>query len=105
LYVNNRERLYVAVTYPTQFSPPVAENPGKGGKPKGYAELGRAQVVTKPVWEYESPKLNQKLGLTALLTKVESFVGPPATAAVELLTNNPRTSEMAAERRSILKEL
>lgn len=40
---------------PTQFSPPLAVQPGSSGLPSGLAALGLAPEISNPVWEYESP--------------------------------------------------
>jgi hypothetical protein len=40
---------------PTQSRPPEAVQPGSGGLPSGLDGLGFSPVISKPVWEYESP--------------------------------------------------
>jgi hypothetical protein len=36
---------------PTQFSPPLVVQPGRGGLPTGFCGLGLVEVMLKPVWE------------------------------------------------------
>ena len=42
---------------PTQLRPPLAVQPGSGGLPSGLPAEGLVEETSKPVWEYESPKV------------------------------------------------
>lgn|SRR6478735_3831102 len=55
LYDSTRELFCSLTMSPTQFAPPAAVHPGKGGLPSGFAAEGFAPLGSKPVWEYESP--------------------------------------------------
>jgi hypothetical protein len=45
------EVLKMDVRKPTQFSPPLAVQPGSGGLPSGLPGAGLVEVMSKPVWE------------------------------------------------------
>lgn len=45
------EALYWEVRKPTQFRPPEAVQPGRGGLPKGLEGEGLVERGSKPVWE------------------------------------------------------
>ena len=53
--------LYCEARKPTQFRPPLAVQPGSGGLPNGLLEEGLVDEMSKPVWEYESPKVMRYL--------------------------------------------
>jgi hypothetical protein len=49
--------LYCEARKPTQFRPPLAVHPGSAGLPSGLLVEGLVPLTSKPVWEYESPKV------------------------------------------------
>jgi hypothetical protein len=61
LYARRVDVLYCEARYPTQFRPPLAVQPGSGGLPNGLLEEGLVDEISKPVWEYESPKVMRNL--------------------------------------------
>jgi hypothetical protein len=55
LYARMSELFTSAAMLPTQLTPPDAVHPGKGGFPSGFEDDGFSPLMSKPVWEYESP--------------------------------------------------